>query len=216
MRIGGVVQVLVHGSDFYEEIYQAAQDFANHDYRKAGGEFTKVMNQLSEWTTGHLCTSPACYIVSGALQYLSDLEDDAKQCASDFKGMYNDFKSAGHEFIDQSKSGFHFTKNTTLIKSGLKDIGRGINELANSVSDCHMAELAEILAKLAEELGLEAEVKWIEELLKILIKGVEVERDVANAFEDFADENWPGFGYNVVKLVKILLLSKDVNREIVV
>merc|ERR1712190_88478 len=67
--IGGVVQVLVHGSDFYEEIYQAAQDFANHDYRKAGGEFTKVMNQLSEWTTGHLCTSPACYIVSGALQY---------------------------------------------------------------------------------------------------------------------------------------------------
>jgi len=215
--IGGIVKVVVHGSDFYEALYAAAQGFADHDYRTAGAQLTKVMNDLSKWTSGHLCTSPACYIVGGAMQYLSDLEDDMRSCVNDFKQMYDIFSEAGHDFIDQRRNGFHFTKNTTLIKEGIRDVGRGVNDLANSVADCHMAELAEILTKLAAELGLEAEVKWVEELLKIFINGVAIEREVANAFEDWADGNWPGFGYNVAKLVKTLFLSQSaVQREIVV
>ena len=55
--LGEVAKILVHGSDFYEELYGAAQDFENHDFRAAGKKVTKVMNDLSEWTKGHLCTS---------------------------------------------------------------------------------------------------------------------------------------------------------------
>jgi len=210
--IGGVVKVLVHGSDFYEALYAAAQGFAKHDYRLAGQEITKIMNDLSMWTTGHLCTSPACYIVGGAMQYLSDIEDDIKSCVSDFTDMFSNFSEAAHHFFDQGRNGFHVSKDTKLIQQGVGLIGRGVRDLANIVGDCHLAQLSKILAGLAADLGVEASVKWVGELLKILINGVEIEREVADAFEAWAEGNWPSFGYHVVKLIKTFLLSRSADQ----
>ena len=32
-----------------------------------------------------------------------------------------------------------------------------------------------------------------------------IEREVADACDDFGDKNWVGFGYNIVRLVKTLV-----------
>merc|ERR1712080_168643 len=83
--VGTAVSILVHGSDIAEEISQAWIAFAQQDYRTAGSQLQKAVFSLYQWTTGHLCTSNACYIFSGVLQYLSDLAKDVKKCGADFE-----------------------------------------------------------------------------------------------------------------------------------
>ena len=53
--------------------------------------------------------------------------------------------------------------------------------------------------------GIAPEISWIEEILHIVIEGVNIEREIGSACDDFGNKNWVGFGYNVVKLVKTLL-----------
>jgi hypothetical protein len=55
------------------------------------------------------------------------------------------------------------------------------------------------------KLGLVPEVSFIEEVLHILIDGVQIENEIGDACEDYADQNWPGFGYNLAKLVETLV-----------
>ena len=39
--IGKDMQILLHGVDFYEELYAALKDIEQHDYRGAGGNLQK-------------------------------------------------------------------------------------------------------------------------------------------------------------------------------
>jgi len=105
-----------------------------------------------------------------------------------------------------------FTKNKTAISAGVGDIGKGIEDLAHSVSDCHLEDLLDILTKLATKLGTKPEIEVVEEILKILIDGVQIEEEIASALEDYADQNWAGFGYNLIKLIKTLLKSEQVKQ----
>ena len=49
------------------------------------------------------------------------------------------------------------------------------------------------------------QVAWVEEALKILIEGVEIEQEVGTACVDYSEGNWVGFGYNIAKLIKTLV-----------
>jgi len=207
--LGEVAKILVHGADFYEELYGAAQDMENHDFRAAGKKVTQVMNDLSEWTKGHLCTSNACYMVAGAMEFLSDLEGDFKKCGSDFKYMASNFSEAYRNIIDPKAKHFWITKNKTLVKEGLHDIAMGLRDLASSVQDCHMAEFAAILLKIATKMGVAPEIQWVEDLLKILIDGVQIENEVANALDDWSTGNWVGVGYNLIRLFKTLFTAEE-------
>jgi hypothetical protein len=202
--IGDVVQVIVHGADFYESLYAAVQDFEKHDYRSAGSELSKVMNQLSQWTTGHLCTSDVCYVVSGMLQYLADMQGDIQSCKKDFEEVGGNLSAGYHDLTENGADGFHFKHDAASIRRGVNDLGKAIEAFSHIVGDCHMQELAIIIEKLAEQLGIAPEVAWIEDVIKIMIDGVEIEQDVAAACEDYAVQDWPGVGYNVIKLAKIL------------
>merc|ERR1712203_757826 len=102
--LDNVAKVIVHGADFYEDLYAAVVAIENKDYRSAGEYLGKVMDQLSKWTTGHLCTSPVCYVVSGVLQYLADMEGDFGACKCDFQDAWGNFTSAFHLLIDNSVS----------------------------------------------------------------------------------------------------------------
>ena len=42
-------------------------------------------------------------------------------------------------------------------------------------------------------------------MLHILIEGVQIEEEISAACEDFAAGNWAGFGYELAKLLKLLL-----------
>lgn len=203
--IGKDMQILLHGVDFYEELYAALKDIEQHDYRGAGGNLQKVMDQLSEWTKKHACTSDFCYIVVGAFQFLGDIEGSVATCKNDFESAFTDFKLAYANFSDSHHSIFHWHHNKDAIRAGMKEIGAGMKSIANGVGDCHIQEFADILEKLAIKLGIAPEVSWIEEILHIVIEGVNIEREIGSACDDFGDKNWVGFGYNVVKLVKTLL-----------
>jgi len=208
--LGDAARILVHGADFYEELYTAIQDIKKHDYRGAGSNLARVMNQLSQWTTGHLCTSPACYVVNGVMQYLSDLEHDLKACKNDFKWTWGNFSSSFKDITaGETKDGhFHFNENKTLIKKGVNELGMAFKDMSNIVHDCHLVELADILEKLAVKLGLAPEVTYIEETIKILVEGVSIEREISDACNDWEAKNWPSFGYNLVKIGEQLLTKE--------
>ena len=70
------------------------------------------------------------------------------------------------------------------------------------VSDCHLVELAQLLTTIATKLGLEPEIGWVEELVHIVIDGVDIEHEVQAACDDWKVKNYAGFGYNVAQLVK--------------
>jgi len=205
--LDGAARVLVHGKDFYEALYHAVLDIEHHDYRSAGSKMAAVMNQLSQWSVGHVCTSDACYVVNGVLQYFGDLQNDEKACKSDFKNMWGNFTTAYSELSHMHDGLFSFSYNKTLVTMGIHDIGHAFSALSDSVSACHLEGLANILDKLANQLGLEPEIGWVEELIHIVINGVSIEQEVADACGDFTGENWPAFGYNLAKLAKTLLTS---------
>jgi hypothetical protein len=202
--IGNIGSIIVHGTDFYELLFQSLTDLENHDWTGAGHDLGNVLNQLSQWTKGHACTSDMCYVVVGVLQFMGDIDGSVKTCESDFKDAWGDFKDGFDSFADSHHSIFHFEHNADQVKAGVKSFGLGMKQVAKAVTDCHLEEFAEILTELAVKLGIVPEVGWLEELLHILIEGVHIENEVGDACLDYSSGNWVGFGYNIAKLVKTL------------
>jgi len=205
--LSNIATILVHGSDVYDEIFKAFQAFSSHDYRTAGANIGTVMNQLSNWTKGHSCTSDFCYVVTGMMQFLGDIQGDIKACKTDFETGFHNFTAAFKELTgkDPNATGsFPFTTDKSRIKTGIGELGYGLKDVAAGVSDCHLQEFADILEKLAVKLGVAPEIEIVEEVLKIIIEGVQIETEVGDACLDYSQGNWVGFGYNLMKLVKTL------------
>merc|ERR1712107_423428 len=97
---------------------------------------------------------------------------------------------------------FHWSKSAHNISAGIGDIGVGLHALASSVSDCHMEELADIIRKLAVELGVSPMVFWAESLLHILIRGPDIVNDFAGALTSYGQHNFAGFGFYLIKLIE--------------
>jgi hypothetical protein len=205
--LGEIATILVHGSDVYPEIFGAFQAFAAHDYRTAGADMGKVMNQLSQWTSGHSCTNPFCYVVTGIMQYMGVIQGSVKQCQTDLSQGFHNFTAAYNALHGGSVGGgdFHFNSDTTSLHAGIKDVGFGLQDVAKGVSACHIDELAELLGELAAKLGLVPEIGWIQEVLHILVNGVHIEQELGDACVDFGNKNYVGFGYNIAKLIRTLV-----------
>merc|ERR1712072_1271164 len=159
------------------------------------------MGTLSQWTKGHACTSNFCYTVMGLMQFMGDIQGDIRNCKADFQASWGNFTQAYKDLYDSkaNSSGggdFHWDLDAKHIAKGVKDIGYAMKDVAKGVGDCHLAELADILEKLAVKLGIAPEVQWVEEVLKVLIEGVHIEQEVGDACLDYGQGNWVGFGYN--------------------
>lgn len=205
-KISTTVQVLVHGVDLYSEIRLAVSQMKSHDYRSAGESLQVVMDSMYKWTGKHVCTGDHCYIVVGILQYMGSMQGSVEECEADFKGAWADFKVAASNFSDSHESKIlHWSHDKKAIQMGVRALGDGMHLVSKGVGDCHLQEFSSLLESLAVRLGLLPEVTWIEELLHILIEGVKVEDEIGSALTCWADENWPGFGYNLAKLLKTLL-----------
>jgi hypothetical protein len=207
--IGNIGKIVIHGADFYQELEATAQAFMAHDYRTAGKQLGKVMNDLSEWTKGHACQSDVCYVVTGIMQYMGDMQGDVHACEADFKQSWGNFSDGFSNLVNDTHGGIghlvHFNSDKKHVRAGINDFGKALNLIAKGVSDCHLQELADLLEKLAVKLGLVPEVSFIEEVLHILIDGVKIEKEIGDACEDYAGRNWPGFGFNLAKLIETLL-----------
>jgi hypothetical protein len=210
--LGDAASILVHGADFYEELFATFQEFATHDYKAAGSNLGKVLNQLSQWTKGHACTNDFCYVVVGVMEFFGEFQGSVGACKADFEGAWADFKFGAGNLTNSTHSGiehiFNLNHDAKAVKIGINDIGLGMHLVAKGVGDCHLQALADLIEKLAIKLGLAPEVSFIETLLKILIDGVEIEEEIGDACQDYSSGNWVGFGYNVAKIVKSLLAAE--------
>jgi len=203
--LGDVSAVLVHGADFYKTLYDGVQDMGKHDYRSAGQKLGKILKEMDDWTKGNLCSSGACYVLSGIMQYLQELKGDARACKADVEGSFGNFSAAVRLMVTPTGKTVEFSTHSTKITEGIHEIGNGLKSLSDAVGRCHLSALAEMLAAAAVKFGLQPEIGWVESLLHILIDGKDIILDTANACLDFASNNWPGFGYNVAKLVQLLI-----------
>ncbi len=226
-KAGEAIAVLIHGFDLFDDVMDMIADVQNHDYKGAGSEIKKIMDSLSEWSTGHVCQNTWCYIVEGVMEFEAVIEGDVRQCEQDFENAWGEFGAAVALFENQVElakahevdmrrrldAGFQLTEEdeelklqiSSKVKDAVKDIGKGLEDVAAGIHDCHLEELADILTKLAAELAV-PEVSWIAEVLHIIVNGAEIVEDVGEACEAFGDERWASFGYDIAKLIKIVLL----------
>lgn len=206
--IGETETILVHGADFYEELYSTFMDLNNHDYRSAGKDLGSVLDQLSQWTSKHACQNDFCYVTVGILEFFGQIEGSVATCKNDFEYAFHNFTGAFRDLRGNRTTGmgvFNFKHDKGSIERGIGEIGNGMKLVAAGVGDCHLQDFANILESLAIKLGIAPEVAWVEELLKIIINGVTIENEVGNACQDFSNDNWVGFGYNIAQLIKTLV-----------
>lgn len=212
--------IIVHGVEFSFEVDAFMTDYEKHDYRAAGGDLNDIMKSISQWSEEHSCEKVSCYVVEGIMQAEEILEGNIKQCELDFERAWSNFTAAVRVFEKTStlaKVTLEIAKdigdeNPVLLENSLskeieesvRDIGYGLEDVAKGVGDCHLEELAELLAKLATELAF-PEVMWVAEVLHILINGSEIANDIGEACVDFGDENFVSFGSDLAKLIKVLL-----------
>lgn len=198
--------VLVHGFDYVGDLVSVLGDIKGHDYHAAGADLHNVVSDMNSWTGRFACKSDLCYTIMGVLQFVGDMSGSIKVCENDFKTAWSDFGSAVSAFHDSHHNIiFHFKHDKAEIKAGLHYLGDGFKKIAAGVSDCHLQEFADLLEKLAVKLGVAPEISFIEELLHIIINGVKIEEEIGSACDDFSKDNWPGFGFNLAKLIKTLL-----------
>jgi hypothetical protein len=219
--LGEAASIIVHGTDFYEDLYTIFKAIESKDYRSAGADMGKMLDTLSQWTKGHSCTNDFCYIVLGMFEFLGDIQGDIRNCKSDFENAFANFTEGYHllrnHTADHAAKGksHDFFFSTAHVKEGLGHIGHGLLDVAKGTSDCHLGDLAKVISELAVKLGIAPEVVWVEETLRILIDAVQIEQEIGAALIDYSDKNWVGFGYNLIKLVKTLLHTQ-LQAEIVV
>ena len=173
-----------------------------------------VLDTLSEWTKGHSCTNDLCYVVEGVMEYMGDIEGDIKACEFELEAMWGNFSLAFHDFTDEHSVVWEFVHDMPQVKKAVGELGTGFGLMAKAVGDCHLTQLSEILASVAIKLGVMPEVELVLEAIHIIVEGVQIEKEVALACEDYADSNWVGFGYNLAKLLK-LLVGDDAKLSVV-
>jgi len=208
--IGSLLEVVIHGEDLSKDISGVAADFESHDYRSAGVKIGKIMNELSNYTSGHNCKNDFCYVVTGIMQFMGDIQGDVRACETDFELAWHNITAAFGLLQGGSSNGnsdFTFNTDTNQIRTGVRHLGFALQDIAKGVSDCHLTELAEALTTLGVKLGIVPEVGWIEELLHILIEGVHIEQELGDACLDYSNKNWVGFGYNIAKLTETLVVA---------
>ena len=219
------VAILIHGFNFYENVADMIADVEKHDFRSAGHEIQIIMDDLSKWSTGHVCQNTWCYVVEGIMEAEAIIEGDVRQCEQDFEDAWGEFGAAvalfnsqvslAEELSGEIKRKLEAGENTDDLEAlkvqmshkvadAVKDIGKGLEDVAAGIHDCHLEELADLLTKLAAELAV-PEVSWVAEVLHIIVHGAEIVEDVGLACEDFGDENWVRFGFDLAKLVKVLI-----------
>ncbi|GMI41497.1 hypothetical protein TrCOL_g11329 [Triparma columacea] len=220
------VAILIHGFNFYDNVADMVADVEKHDYRAAGHEIQVIMDDLSKWSTGHVCQNTWCYVVEGIMEAEAIIEGDVRQCEQDFENAWGEFSAAVALFNTQVSLAEELSgeikrklmegeivgddiealkvQMSHKIADAVKDIGKGLEDVAAGIHDCHLEELADLLTKLAAELAV-PEVSWIAEVLHIVVHGAEIVEDVGLACEDFGDENWVKFGFDLAKLVKVLI-----------
>jgi len=203
-RAGELSKLIIHGFDFYELMYKSVDSMVHHDYYAAGDTLGQALDQMSDWTLGHMCTSPVCYSILGALQYLDAVQDDFQECKHDFRRVEQNISAAFDTLVDFKQKPLHFRRDLASLNAGLHAVSAAFSSVATLVSDCHLSELSEILLKIAKALSLPASIVWVGDVIHIAINGFSITREVVDMLKGFADANWPAVGFHWAKLSLLL------------
>lgn len=199
-----MTQVVIHGADFHGLLHDTCEDMEHHDYLAAGAKMALAMDQLAEWTGRHLCISPVCYAMSGALQFFGDIVDDPVTCAHDFRDVEGNFTAGFEALVEVEVWPIQFHSNREMIQEGIHKFAAGFGALADLVYDCHLDELRYIMRAIALHLSFGAEITWVLGVLTVVIHGIEITRELVDIAEAYMGNNWPAFGYHFARLVRII------------
>jgi hypothetical protein len=131
-----------------------------------------------------------------------------------WKNIKKDFKKIVHVVSDDIKTDwsklvnkFKQIEGDNNVKEGLGDLAAMLDDVAKGLSDCHAAQLVEIITKLAVDLGVPS-LGWLEEAFNIIINGAQMYDDVYNGVVDIEHKNYLGAGYELAKFA--ILIIKDI------
>ena len=204
--LGEAASILVHGADLYPEVSAAHRAFQAGDFRTVGMELGKAMQTLAQWTQDYGCRDPYCFLVTGMMQYIGGAEADIKACGQSFLHAFTNFTHGfGKMRGTGSRGDFAFNTDVNQIVEGVHMFGVAMKDVAQGVGLCHLPELAIMLGKLGTKMTLTPVVGWLEELLHILIESKHIEQEIGDACIAFSSHNYPGFGFNLARLIKTLL-----------
>lgn len=206
--LGDAASILLHGADIYPELKGAHVAFEAGDYRRVGMDLGKVIQTLSQWTQDYGCKDPFCYVVTGIMQFVGGAQGDIKACGKDFLHAFMNFTHGFGKMRGAASKGigdFSFNTDVNQIIGGVHEFGVAMKDVAQGVGQCHLPELAIMLGKLGTKMTLSPVVGWLEELLHILIESKHIEQEIGDACLAFSSHNYPGFGFNLARLIKTLL-----------
>jgi hypothetical protein len=202
--LDNMTQVLVHGADFHGYVHDTCDAMERHDYLAAGAHMALAVDQLAAWTGRHLCIEPACYAISGALQFFGDIVHDPVTCVHDFYDVEGNFSAGFAALVEVDVWPVRFHTNYTMIQEGIHTFAAGFHALADLIFDCHLDELRYILSAIALHLSVGAEITWVLGVAAVVIHGVEITRELVDIAEAYMGNNWPAFGYHFARLVRVI------------
>jgi hypothetical protein len=208
-----VTEVLVHGADLHSMVHDTCEAFEHHDYLAAGAQMVRTVDALASWTGRHLCVSPACYAMSGALQFFGDIMDDPQRCAHDFRDVESNFSAGFQAIVEVEVWPVRFHSDREMIQEGIHKWAAGFGALADLVYDCHLDELRYIMALIATHLTVSAEISWVLGIVTVVIHGVEITRELVDIAEAYMGNNWPAFGYHFARLVRVIPTEELLEHE---
>eukprot|EP00003_Mantamonas_plastica_P025474 TRINITY_DN4_c0_g2_i1.p1 TRINITY_DN4_c0_g2~~TRINITY_DN4_c0_g2_i1.p1 ORF type:complete len:743 (-),score=285.52 TRINITY_DN4_c0_g2_i1:1999-4227(-) len=191
INVEGAVSVLVNDVEFASDIAKLASDAASESWPQVGQDLGALILDLQRSS----CQSDACSIVISLASELQIVIQDLGQCKDDLDTSFSDFKGAVSDF--QSKN----------YISAVKGLATGLDSIAESVKDCQLEKMAQILVTESAKLKL-GNISEVNNIVSILVKDADVYDAIFGAVSDASQSNWAGFGGKIGNLVNDLQLTE--------
>jgi len=165
------VSILVGSAEIYDELYRATKAIANGDAAEFGQEIGFLLNKLK--SSG--CETKACIVLDGVMAALQLEAQDFTACAADLDAAWKSIPDAVDEFETGSMNG---------VYKGLNKVGDFLVDAAESVGNCGIPDLGNILEGTASKLFKNTSVTEIGDIVSALVSGSDVTFDVQKVSQD--------------------------------
>ena len=184
------IEVIIAGTDVYDELYNVAVDLERKDYAGAGMQLGRLVESLKATS----CDSEMCTILEGLLEALALEAADFGPCSAEIDKAWQSTESAINRFRMAKSDGL---ANLVL---GAEDLADAFVDLANAVSSCGIKDLSALLENTANELGLNKTAGAIGNAEQLLVNGADLTLEIASLLADATHSRWGSLGADLAAL----------------
>eukprot|EP00708_Paratrimastix_pyriformis_P002054 GAFH01000792.1.p2 GENE.GAFH01000792.1~~GAFH01000792.1.p2 ORF type:complete len:893 (-),score=505.86 GAFH01000792.1:264-2867(-) len=179
------VQILVNGANIYDDLLTIAKSISSQDYTNFGVAVSDLLMKLQAAS----CNTPTCIIVEGLLKAFGQVLPHMKQCTADIDSAW---QQLGTFLYDMQK------KNT---KDAVVQLSQALYTISNAVDDCGLPDLGRLISDEAKKLGLADVVVISDQVVKVLVNGVDVYQNLYQLSQDITTKNYRDMGVRLATLV---------------